>query len=240
MIALICILTAPIYLGYHLWFQSLDPLSTINALNPVHLFISIMAVPVGFGVYFVRRWGYFSYLVFASGLVSYFLYEYFNSPVLHNYLLLLTTIALVGSVSLILQKHITAPYFNPRLKWWEHPPRYRVNLKSDFQIDGDTRGGSLLDLSLSGCYANIDTKLSAGDTIYVNLALLDFKVKTMAKVIWVNRDGGYGLMFVDLDRNDKKQLKSVINYLTLSLGESSQDFINTGVPKTSSRTPISI
>ncbi len=231
---------APLYLGYHLWFQALDPLNSILSLNPAHALITLLALPVGFGVFRVKRWGYFSFIVFATGLVTYFLYEYFNAPVLHNYLLLLATVLLAGSVSLILQKHISAPYFNPQLKWWEHDPRYRVNLQAEFLIDGDVRKGSLLDLSLSGCYTSIETRLSAGDTIYVHLSLLDFRIKTMAKVIWANEDGGYGLMFVDLDREDKKQLRSVLNYLTLTMGESSQVLVNTGVPSHTHDTSITV
>src|SRR5205814_7696983 len=91
LISLICVAMAPMYLGYHLWFQALDPMLSITSLNPIHLLITMTAVPVGFGVYRVQRWGYISFLMFASALVIYFLYEYFSAPILPNYLLLLAT-----------------------------------------------------------------------------------------------------------------------------------------------------
>ncbi len=229
-VSFICILIAPLYLGYHLWFQSLDLMTSFATLNPAHLLITMVAFPVGFGIYQVKKWGYLSFLSFAVGLVIYFLYQYFKAPILPNYIILLTTVLLVGGLSLLLQKHITAPYFNPQLRWWDRDPRYRVNLVADFQIDGDVRRGSLLDISMSGCYAKIDTKLSSGDIIYLNLSILDLRFKAMAKIIWVNKESCYGVMFVDVNSNSKKELRSILNYLMLTKSESAEDFINTGVP----------
>lgn len=232
LVSLICISMAPLYLVYHLWYQKLDPLSLTAGINPIHFLIAFMALPVGFGVYKVQKWGYVAFLFFSVTLVTYFLYQYFASPVLHNYLVLLGAVALLGGVSLLLQQHITAPYFDPKLKWWERDPRYRVNLQAEFQIDGDVRAGSMLDLSMSGCYATVDTKLIAGDTIYVNLALLDHKFKAMAKVIWVNdQNHAYGIMFTDIERDDKKELKSIINYLVLSHHGHLENMVNVGVPE---------
>lgn len=237
-LSVICWLMGPVYLSYHLWFHTHDPMSSLLNFNLAHLVIALVAFPVGIGIYKVRKWGYFSFLAFSMALVGYFLFEYFTSPLLHNYLLLVTSVVLVGSTSLLLQKHITAPYFNPQLRWWEPDPRYRVNLQAEFKIDGDIRRGHLLDLSLTGCYATIDTKLAVGDTIYVHINLLDHKFKCMSQVKWINEEtGGIGLMFTDMSRESKKELRSIVNYLILSMSETGV-VVNAGVPK--SKTPIDV
>ena len=229
LMSLICFSIGPTYLGYHLWFQKLDPTAQLSSFNPVHLLIGLLALPVGVGIFRVKPWGYFSFLTYAIGIVSYFLYEYFATPVLHNYVLLVAAVVLVGTISVLIQKHISAPYFNPKLRWWERDPRFRVNLQAEFQIDGGARQGALLDLSLSGCYATIDTKLEAGDAVNVGIQLLDHRIATLATVIWVNPEGGYGIMFTDLERDEKKELKNIINYLALSTGDVGA-VVDSGVP----------
>lgn len=236
LVTLICLSAGPFYLAYQLWMQRYDPYASIMTLNPLHLVIAVLAFPVGIGIFRVQNWGYFSFIAYAITLVSYFLYEYFTSPVIYNYVLLVGSVFMVGGLSFIIQHHVSAPYFNPRLKWWERDPRYRSNLHADFCIDGDIRKGSLLDLSLSGCYANIESKLSAGDTVKVDIRLLDHHIHTTAKVIWANPEGGYGVMFMDLAHQEKRELKNMIDYL-LSSG---MPVIDEGVPESNTQTEIAI
>lgn len=225
------LLMGPSYLYYQLWLRSYDLHATFGSIEPVHLFFTVLTVPVAIGVFSVRPWGYFTYLGYSVLLVAYFLYEYFTSPLMHNYGLLLGAVGILGAVSLLIQRHVTAPYFNPRLRWWERDPRYRVNLQAEFVIDGDTRKAQILDVSLSGCYAVLDTRVSAGDPVTVELRLMDHHVRVLATVIWENREhpGTYGVMFTEVDRPTRQALKKMIEYLVES-SSGSGPIVDQGVP----------
>lgn len=240
LMSVIGLLMGPSYLMYRLWLQSYDVQAAVGSLDPIHFVFALLTVPVAIGIFMVRPWGYFLYLSYSVSLVAYFLYEYFVSPLLYNYGLLLMAVVILGAISLLIQQHVTAPYFSPRLRWWERDSRYRVNLQADFIIDGDSRKAQLLDLSLSGCYAILDTRVSAGDVVNVEVRLMDYKVKTLARVIWENKDhpGAYGVMFTDLDRQTKKDLRQVIQYLSDSYAAGAPA-VDQGVPH-DSRPPQAI
>jgi hypothetical protein len=232
------LLMGPSYLLYQLWLQSYDIHATVGSLNPVHLFFTILTIPVSVGIFMVRPWGYFSYLAYSVALIGYFLLEYFTAPIINNYGLLLGAVGILGAVSILIQQQVTAPYFNPRMRWWERDARFRVNLQADFMIDGDSRKAQLLDLSLSGCYALLDSKVAPGDVVTVEIRLMDHKIRTLAKVIWENREhpGSYGVMFTDLDRETKKELKFIIQSLVES-HSSEKPIVNQGVPHNSAAAP---
>lgn len=228
----------PSYLSYQLWLQSYDIHATVGSLDPVHLVFTILTIPVSVGIFMVRPWGYFAYLTYSVALIGYFLFEYFTSPLLHNYGLLLGAVGILGVVSILIQRHVTAPYFNPRMRWWERHSRYRVNLQAEFMIDGDARKAQLLDLSMSGCYAVVDSKVAPGDVVTVEIRLMDFKVRTLARVIWENREhpGSYGVMFTDLEKETRKELKKIIQYLA-EISTAKAATVDQGVPHNSAMTP---
>src|SRR5262245_52493099 len=79
-VSMVCFMLAPLYMGYQVWLQSLDPLTTLRSINPGHVLLSLLAIPVGVGVYRVTKWGYFSFLGLSSLIIIYFLFQYFTSP----------------------------------------------------------------------------------------------------------------------------------------------------------------
>lgn len=216
-----------------LWFlnHSSDYLTAWRQIDPFITALSVMSTIVAFGVWKVRPWGYYSYLVTACCSLLYLLYEYVMAANLENYLPLIFATSFAIGTCLFLQRHVTAPYFNPRLRWWERDPRYRVHLGVKFQIDRQTRSGGLLDISRGGCFAELDAKLIVGEEIEMRMQMIKFDFTTRAKVIWCSTDPkGYGLMFMGITKRHRREIDGIIAYLIEAHGKRGP-LVNQGVPK---------
>jgi len=193
------------YHEFHTAWKSIDP-----AVAAICIF-SLIVVP---GVWKVRAWGYFAYLLLASVSLTYLLYDYVTSANLENYTpLLVATLFAIGTGA-ILQKHVTAPYFNPRLRWWERDPRHRIHLGVKFFVDRQTRAGHLLDISPGGCFTDLEAELRVGEEIEIRMQMIQFDFTMRAKVIWNSSNPkGYGLMFMGMTRRHRKEIDRIIAYL---------------------------
>lgn len=222
-------LLGPLWAVY--WtYQNFSEISTAwKNINPFIVSICILSFVVAHGIWKVRTWGYFSYLFLACLSLSYLMYEYMVNTDPENYLFLLCAAAFATGTCILLQRHVSAPYFNPRLRWWERDPRYRVQVSAKFHIDRQTRQGNLLDISRGGCFAELEAKLIVGEEIEMRMQMLKFDFTTRAKVIWNSHDPkGYGLMFIGMTRRHRKEIDRILAYLVDSQGERGP-LINQGI-----------
>lgn len=104
----------------------------------------------GLCLLFVRRWSWILSLV-SLGIVL--VYSLFLLPSIASKasiaivsLLMLITI---GAMGVILFSPFRLPYINPRLRWWETGPRYRVDIQ--VKVDDLSDEGVLVDISRTGC-----------------------------------------------------------------------------------------
>lgn len=173
---------------------------------------------VAFGVFNVTRSGYFLFLGFSAFLILRNSYLYMLNPAYNIYLVLLFHLITAGSVGFFLQKHIIAPYFNPKLKWWKRDERFPINIAAQARFHDQLLDCSVLDVSLSGCFAKVAKPFKLGDMVWIYLSVGDAKFSAMAKVMWVNTKSpkGFGFMFVGMEPSDKKNIKKLISYLKKS------------------------
>jgi hypothetical protein len=169
---------------------------------------------VGYGIWRVKLWGYYSFLVYSATLLIYQLYLYVVSPETSLYFSLMVFAVFAGVVGFLIQQHITAPYFNPQLRWWETNPRYLVNLFTDLKIESHNRKDTVLNVSAGGIFLNTDTHLLMGEIIESKIHVHDVTFSAKAQVVWISKDPeDYGMKFVELNKNQKKSLKTIIRYL---------------------------
>ena len=170
---------------------------------------------VALGVFSVRRWGYFAFLgltgfqVFKNG------YAYYLTPSYTHYLVVLAQLSSMGIMGFFLRKHIIAPYFNPSLRWWVRSPRHDISLDAQVRIDDKPYECTILDVSLTGCFADIRQKLNLEDLVWLHLSLNKMDFSIMGKVVRVSEKNpkGYGLMFLGMGDTEKKSLQRIIDHL---------------------------
>jgi signal transduction histidine kinase len=168
----------------------------------------------GVGIYMVRRWGWYLFIAFSATLIAYNLYVYSVNP---NYELetVLLFIAVVTFMSaFFLKKHVYAPYFNPRLRWWESAARYRVSLETQILTDQGSHTCTTVDISETGCFVSTRAVLQEGSLVMLKIHCRGAEIDCMGKV--VRRSGerekvhGYGIMFQGLPRETRRMLRLLI------------------------------
>jgi hypothetical protein len=185
---------------------------------------------VAFGIYRVRKWGWFLFITFSALLIAYNLIVYFflNPNYTPETILLFVMIITVFS-AVFLRKHVYAPYFNPRLRWWETASRYRVTLDTVILTnDGMTRC-KLLDLSQTGCFVDHSAELQEGKTVLLKMRCKGIDIHCEGKVVRKSgekeRFSGYGVMFQNVPKDTRKKIKHLIRALERLEFEDRKDLI---------------
>jgi hypothetical protein len=198
---------------------------------------------VAVAVFSVRKWGWYLFIAGVMILIGYNVFVSILSP-LYNYLLLiLYNLALAVVAGLLFRKHVIAPYFNPRLRWWESEPRYRINISINIQIENENMEGDILDISSGGCYMELDCPCRLGKVYDLVIHCIGRRAYLKGKVMRVDSapfdKHRYGLMFIKTTSGQKEQIDSIIVLLKKSgLRNADRDGRVSGVkdaPDTTSR-----
>ncbi|RJR29701.1 MAG: PilZ domain-containing protein [Desulfobacteraceae bacterium] len=168
----------------------------------------------GFGIYMVRKWGWYLFVAFSVTLIVYNVYVYSINP---NYELetVLLFIAVVTFMSaFFLRRHVYAPYFNPRLRWWESAARYRVGLQTQILTDQGVQTSTTVDISETGCFLSTQAVLEEGSLVMLKIHCRGVEIGCLGRIVRKSTEKeaahGYGIMFQGLPKETKKTLKLLI------------------------------
>ncbi len=213
--ALVLFLLGPVYLAYWAVQSGGDLAAFLGTANPVWAALLATGVIVALGVWTVRPWGYYSFLTFSGAVLLYQAWQYVQNPETPFYIALAITLPSAAAAASFLREHVQAPYFNPKMRWWERDPRFRVNMSARFHVNAQRQKGSLLDLSRGGCFAELETILFPGDVIELRVTVDEVDFLTRAKVIWrCSRPRGYGLMFYSMNTRQRREIDLLLDYVT--------------------------
>lgn len=165
----------------------------------------------GLSLLMVRRWSWMLSLVSLACVLVYSVILLPNIPSKASIgIVALLMIITIGAMGVIFLSPFRLPYVNPRLRWWETSPRYRVEIK--VKVGDLPHEASLVDVSRTGALVEWPnamipelqgrTKLSLpmGLTLYV-------------EVIRRTKQG-YGFRFLsESNRAEKKTLKLFLDQL---------------------------
>lgn len=181
------------------------------------------------GVYLVRPWGFvlsvvtaalnwvFSLMVFKLATVP----GPMSPPLGLDFLqpTALTNLVFFIPVLVILQRDLLAPFFNPKLKWWEQHKRIKASLKIEADIQGTKLEFKTFDVSKVGIFLATDKEdtMKIGDTFTATIHLEDLHetIVVDCKVVWLNPGNtdypkGIGCGFLNLTGESAKKLGSYL------------------------------
>ena len=185
-------------------------------LSPRYYFLSLLGVASGYGLWEMKRWGWYIFLT-TTILVGY------NNAVLvsdfgttHHKILafLLSTFVLLGLI-LRVAREVRVPYFLPKIRWWESNPRYKLSVPTIIRReDGSTVEGEVMDLSSGGCFVKVRNELSTDERILVSFTIFGQEIETTGTIVWktqgaVTHPKGIGIKFGLMSRLQKRILKAV-------------------------------
>jgi len=195
----------------------------INTYDPIQhphlIFISLLAIVQGYGLYKVRVWALYLFLFGAAYNVShgaYHLLFFEGAQASDPYWRAFVSCAILFSTFLVwyfLRKEIRAPYFNPRLRWWEQLPRYRVILNLTLKRDDQTIKAKIFDISEGGIFIQCPEKLVLGEIVQSGIKIEDEDFSLKGEAVWIS-DGssrhpkGVGIKFISPSRKYRTTVRS--------------------------------
>ena len=172
---------------------------------------------VAVGIYMVRKWGFYLFIGFSVLLIAYNLYVHFvMNPNYQLHIVLLFIIMITGMSLVFLRKHIYAPYFNPRLRWWEVASRYRIHLNTKLLINNSTLECQTLDISSTGCFVNYSGNLIEGNSVWLTIQCAGFEINSLGKIVRRSTstiNPGYGIYFQAMSQQTRLKLNRLIRHL---------------------------
>jgi len=178
----------------------------------------------GIAIYAVKKWSLPVFLL-VELLVLIINSQYLNELYQTNQLWLFGCFIFFGLLNLTIVTYLLIPavriaYVDPKIRWWESDPRYSVNI--DCIIDNNITG-QIKNISIGGVFIKTNNNLEIDSN-----ARLIFKfqtpssknhINTKIRVLHkfrINNIDGYGVLFVDLSKDNKYLLKSIIKFLDRS------------------------
>jgi PilZ domain-containing protein len=173
---------------------------------------------VAVGVFMVRKWGWYLFVGFSILLIAYnlYVYLYLVNPnyQLHTVLLFILIITVMSAV--FFRKHVYAPYFNPRLRWWEVASRYKITLNTKILTDDAILNCRLQDISESGCFVDNTGELSVGDNVLLAIQCAGDEIRCTGNVVRKSNKSdnpGYGIYFQAITKETRLKIKRLVKTL---------------------------
>jgi c-di-GMP-binding flagellar brake protein YcgR len=169
-------------------------------------------------VFFVKKWGWWVFVLSSIYLIGnniaiFILRPHYSAFALIAYDLILFTVA-----GIFFRRNIIAPYFNPRIRWWEQAPRIEISTYAMITWEKATIRTEIIDISASGIFVLADRMIPAGSRCSMTIHCLSHTITCDSLVMRATNEEtktGIGLMFVDLGRAQKAGLRQ----LTLDLSK---------------------
>jgi len=211
---------APIFLMLEIMLvYGVGPRMAFHYVNWHVVLMMVLTPTVGYGIWCVKKWGYYLLLVHSALLI-------FNNIVLYAakvtptplWTVITFNVLLLGVIIAFVRKEVNAPYFNPRLRWWEQAARYyydkmRIIVKK-FGTDKTVFEARSFDISETGAFVVANNKVSIGDKFSLELVLADKSMLyTDGEVVWVNKPkrtdnpAGFGCRFTGHNDLFRKRIR---------------------------------
>ena len=191
----------------------------VHAFN-WHVWLMMIITPiVGYGIWSVREWGYYllilhSVFVLINNVALYVV----KLTVFPLWVIILFNVTVLGIIILFIRKEVNAPYFNPKISWWESAIRYYYKdmkvLVKEFKTDRLLFQANSFDVSETGIFVVSDTPVKPEEKYSFELVLVNNSILySDGEVVWVNpkKRGqfpiGFGCKFLEPTGLFRKRIK---------------------------------
>ncbi len=171
----------------------------------------------GVSLLFVRKWSLLAAALSILMVLVYTLATARQLMFLGTWFIASSVVISAATILLIFFSPFRLPYLNPKLRWWESDPRYKADFPVKFE--GAEKNGLLLDISRSGALVEWTDARSQptleldaeSELVLPNGLRMRFHVARVTS-------NGYGVRFIETNRQQRKMLKAWLNDLKLKPG----------------------
>jgi len=179
----------------------------LQTLHPVGLGVVLLAPLAGFGLFTLRRWGWYCFTLWCVGLLGYNIFAMVKLPLASNIHSLAGAVLGTGLLAYILRRDISSPYFGL------FPRGFRLQKRLGMAIAVRLPGQTFTtrDISTGGLYLNWkECDLSLGDQVSVQLQFPAENFDCYAGVVRVDPDEGVGLAFRGLGKAGRLKIRQLL------------------------------
>ncbi|MFQ5560287.1 MAG: PilZ domain-containing protein, partial [Nitrospinota bacterium] len=209
LLALAYLLTPLTFILQYIYFTGLtltDPALWNKFQSPYMMSFLVVPPIIAVGIYRIREWGWFLALVHILFLMINNALAIHKGSATPPYAITLFTVATFVFLMVFVRKEVLAPYFNPRIRWWESKPRYAVTLQVTISNNRLTGDGETFNISETGMFMASPLDVRLDEKFLITMQMPDqTPVHCDGSVVWVNRADstnaprGFGVLFTDPD-----------------------------------------
>ncbi len=185
----------------------------------------IPSLIAAFATFAVKRWSYmvlalFVLYVFVSG--SYDLYTHFGnlSFVQVLFIFLIPTLFSLAVTLYFLIPTVKTTYFDPKVRWWEAKPRYKVNLETNYTQEHSVNEATITNISQGGAFLESNSEIKMDKNLNLVFTCSKFNFNLDAKVVFQRgEENQYGIQFIENQKKELKKLKKAIHLVKVSGAE---------------------
>jgi hypothetical protein len=185
-------------------------------LSPGYYLVGLIAVGAGYGLWEMRRWAWYLFLV-SQVLMVYENAIYVSSEAESHHKVFALLISILVQVIVIYRValEMRVPYLFPKIRWWESNPNYRLSVPVTLtRKSGEVLIGDILDLSLAGCFVKIRNELMIDENLVIQFRIYSFDMNCTGRAVWlaassVTHPKGIGIKFGALSKSQKRAFRSI-------------------------------
>ncbi|MGE0616748.1 MAG: PilZ domain-containing protein, partial [Bacteriovoracia bacterium] len=191
--------------------------------SPFELFQLIVLFPLaGFALFAVKKWSVPVFLgVSVWSLIGNY-QEYAQFPHVYTKSILFLAFAVnLAFVFYFLIPAVRAAYLDPRLRWWESKPRYRVNLEGKITVDGKESEAKIVDISEGGVFIQTSEPLTLDAIVQMMFKFESAEFSHAARIAHQGYGNykGFGIQFMNMKWADRRQLRRIVKAIDLTGAE---------------------
>ncbi len=189
------------------------------SLSDISILITYLAI--GLCLLSMRKWGWWGFILLSLYLIGYNLLAYLKNPFYSPLSLIIFTILLTTAAGLLFRKELIAPYFNPRLRWWETDRRYDLSFRCRINFGRDSLSVPVFDISRGGCFLAVDKPAPLSRILTLDISINRLFLSLKGEVVRGATEPvkGWGIVFKDLSVMESRGIKELINLLKIYHGE---------------------
>ncbi len=174
----------------------------------------IASVVTAYSVWRVRIWGYALLFIFGLVVVIADTQQLIRDPKSLNPFYFVDLAMIACAFFLLTRKRVREVYFNPKVRWWERPKRHHVEFDGSFEIGSERITAPILDISIGGCFADMQAPSQIGESIKVKISHSNAELSCEGRIVRVSDNPrGAGIMFTNLSKSNRRQIKQIIKTL---------------------------
>lgn len=197
-------------LGVPRWYHPENWIFWTRYVSPLTWGVLALIFLTGVSLLFVRRWTWTFSIISMALIIAYDVIMWNEFQKMGLWAVVAMILGTIAFIAFLIFTEFRVPYLNPRARWWETSPRYRVDLPVG--LSKTDTPATLIDISRSG----VLVEWMPGQTRPELEGNIEITLPTQAKVpatVMRKTERGYGMSFVGLNGVQKKSVKTFIETL---------------------------